>query len=319
MGNCGLQALAKAATITQPLDAHHFAYILGPYINAAGRIADASLGAKLLCCNSTEQAETWALSLRETNRQRQQLELAEQTSLIFALHNKYEGKELAPALVEMGDWHIGLVGLLAGRLKDRYMRPVIVFSKKPDGTAVGSARSVRGIDIGALIERAVAAGLVLKGGGHAMAAGLNIKQEKLETFANWLCQQITKTIGQFHSQPILKIVSLISARGAGEDLCKEIEKAGPYGAGNPKPIFALRAHKIAYVKPMGTAHLTLSLEDNSRAKLKAVAFNAIDTPLGQFLLNNLGNDVHIAGNLQLNSYRNVTSPQLTIIDAAPIL
>lgn len=317
LSNVGIKALAKAAMLVEPLNAYHFSYILGPSINAAGRIADASLGAQLLCCNSAQQAEEWALSLRETNKQRQQLETEAQTSLIFALHNKYEGRELAPALIEMGDWHAGLVGLLAGRLKDKYLRPVIILSKKPDGTAVGSARSIRGVDIGALIAQAVEAGLLLRGGGHAMAAGLTIEQDKLEAFSTWLCQQISEKIGQFHTQPILKITSLISARGATEELCREIEKAGPYGAGNMQPIFALRAHKIVYIKPMGSAHLTLTLQDNSEAKLKAIAFNVIDGPLGQFLLNNLGNNIHIAGNLRLNSYRNFSSPQLNIIDAAP--
>lgn len=314
--NCGMAALAKVAQINEPLTTYHFGYVLGPYINAAGRIADSNLGAQLLCCDEPGKAEELARALQHTNMQRQKMEKIELENIIFSLQSKFETEKLAEIIVEIGDWHAGIVGLLAGRLKDKYMRPAIILSKKPDGTAVGSARSIRGVDIGDLINRAAQLGLVIKGGGHAMAAGLTIEQGKLAEFANWICYEIRTKIGQFYEKPIVKVEAAISARGANAALCAELEKAGPYGAGNPQPVLALVAHKITHIRPMGEKHLSLTLQDRSGANLKAVAFNILGPPLGQFLLDNLGNQLHLVGHLRLNHYRNMRFAQFTIIDAA---
>lgn len=327
--NCGIQALAKIAKINEPLSTYHFGYVLGPYINAAGRIDDSSLGVKLLCCDNIKEAEVAALHLQAINKQRQEMERSELDNLVFALHSKFEKQDLAPAIVEMGEWHAGIVGLLAGRLKDRYKRPVIILTKKPNvtaagsavgavATAVGSARAIKGIDIGDLINRGVAQGLVLKGGGHAMAAGLTIEQDKVPAFTTWLCEEIRMKCGEFYEREVLKIDAAISARGANELLCAEIEKAGPYGAGNHRPVFVLSAHKISFTRNIGEKHMAVSLQDNSGYKLKAVAFNVVDSPLGNFLQENVGNAVHVAGYLSLHSYRNTRYAQLTIIDAAAI-
>lgn len=313
--NKGLATLIETLDLAEPFNTYNMAYIIGPHINAAGRIDNANIGVQLLCSQNIAEARELSKTLAAVNIKRRTIEQENLENIIFKLHTKYENTKLPSVIVEIGDWHQGIVGLLASRLKDKYMRPAIILSKQNDEYAVGSARSVSSIDIGNLIQKAVAENLVEKGGGHAMAAGLTIKQSKLDNLIEWLNIQISKKIGELYETSTLKIESIINAEALTVDLYNEIEKAGPYGAGNPRPLILVNRAFIKFYKIVGEKHIAITLSSDTGIK-KAIAFRAVGTALENFLQNNLNKYCDLVGYLNLNYYRNTINPQLQIIDAA---
>jgi len=319
MHNPGLAALVKIARIGEPLNAFHLGFILGPRINAGGRIGNSALGAELLSCDDRARAEAVALQLDALNRERQEMETLQleeaETQIIATL----EAETLPAALVVASkDWHPGIVGLIASRLKERLNRPAVAITIRADGTATGSARSVAGVDIGRLVSMAVAEGLLTKGGGHSMAAGLTISPQKIALFQQWLPEQIKQNCDRLDSRETLLIDGALSAGGMTEQLFHILEKAGPYGAGHEAPLLALPAHKLLDVREVGRGHISVTLSDVNGKRLKAVAFRAAGTPLGDFLVNNRMNSIHLVGNLSINYWNGTATPQLRIIDAAAV-
>ncbi|UXN05368.1 single-stranded-DNA-specific exonuclease RecJ [Bartonella sp. HY761] len=319
MNNVGFAALAKAARIGEPLNTFHLGFLIGPRINAGGRIGNSALGSILLGTDNGDQATKIALELEGLNSERQALEAVQleeaEAQVLFELSQ--QTTEPSVIVVASPDWHPGIVGLLASRLKERYQRPAIALAIKPDGSATGSARSITGFDVGDLIRRAVEEGLIEKGGGHIMAAGLTINASKINDFRIWCNAEANKRVLTLRQSATLAIDGAISASGATNDFIKLLEKAGPFGAGNDQPIFAIPSHCLVDVREVGKGHVAVTLANAEGRKLKGIAFRSASSDLGTFLLANRGNYIHMVGNLSLNYWNGSYSPQIRIIDAAP--
>ncbi|UXM94402.1 single-stranded-DNA-specific exonuclease RecJ [Bartonella sp. HY329] len=319
MNNIGFAALAKAARIGEPLNTFHLGFLIGPRINAGGRIGNSALGSILLGTDNGDQATKIALELEGLNSERQALEAVQleeaEAQVLFELSQ--QTTEPSVIVVASPDWHPGIVGLLASRLKERYQRPAIALAIKPDGSATGSARSITGFDVGDLIRRAVEEGLIEKGGGHIMAAGLTINASKINDFRIWCNAEANKRVLTLRQSATLAIDGAISASGATNDFIKLLEKAGPFGAGNDQPIFAIPSHCLVDVREVGKGHVAVTLANAEGRKLKGIAFRSASSDLGTFLLANRGNYIHMVGNLSLNYWNGSYSPQIRIIDAAP--
>ncbi|RCL01742.1 MAG: single-stranded-DNA-specific exonuclease [Candidatus Tokpelaia sp. JSC085] len=319
MHNTGLTALAMAARIGAPLNTFHLGYILGPRLNAGGRIGhDPSLGAQLLTCDDQAQAAKIAEQLDDLNRMRQVMEAQQLEEAEMQITRKFAKKELFPGIVVVsGNWHPGIIGLIAARLKETLNQPILVIAVKADGMGVGSARSIPGIDIGAIITRAVTEGLLEKGGGHAMAAGFTVRIDKIEELRLWLEEKIDFFKNLQQNQHTLLIDGVVSAGGITAQLITTLERAGPYGAGHDAPIFVVPALKLVDVREVGKEHISIYLKNTiDGTHLRGIAFRALGTQLGNFLFANRMNTIHLAGNLFLNYWKNRITPQIRIIDAA---
>ena len=317
MANPGLAALTRASRIGEPLNTFHLAFLLGPRINAGGRIGDAALGARLLATDDSVEAEAIAETLDRLNQERQAMEqemLAEAKAEADAELAAGDGPAV---LVTASDrWHPGIVGLIAARLKEHTRRPVFAISFNANGVGTGSGRSISGFDLGHLVRDASAAGLLVKGGGHAMAAGITVEREKLGALRAFFEEQAGDAVSKLREEDALHIDAALSADGATFELCDALEKAGPFGAGHPAPMLALPRHRIVDVRTVGTGHVRVELVSDAGGRLSAIAFRAADSDLGRFLLGRRGKVVHIAGNLATNHWNGAQQIQFRIIDAA---
>ncbi|KPL56165.1 single-stranded-DNA-specific exonuclease RecJ [Prosthecomicrobium hirschii] len=312
--NVGLAALATVARLNGPIAASHLGYLIGPRINAGGRIGNAALGAELLATEDPVAAERLAVELDRLNRERQVIETA---MLEEAMAEVDAMGEPGPVIVTASEtWHPGVVGLIASRLKERWRRPAfaIAFDRGPVGT--GSGRSIGGVDLGAAVRSAVAAGLLVKGGGHAMAAGLTIERDRLEAFRAHVEARVAAAVADSLAVSDLVLDGVLSASGATVDFVEMVEKAGPYGAGHPEPVFALAAHRVTYVETVGQGHVRASLAAGDGSTLKAMAFRAASEPLGRALLEARGRMVHVAGSLSLDHWQGDARVQLRVLDVA---
>ncbi len=315
--NKGLAALARLARLGGPARPYHLGFVLGPRINAGGRIGDAALGAKILSSEDEAVAEQIAVQLEQLNRERQAGEkimleqaVAEADAEIGA------GPGPAVLITESTEWHPGIVGLIASRLKERYRRPAIAIAFDGRGTGTGSGRSISGIDLGAAVRAAKEAGHLEKGGGHAMAAGITVRRDKLGELRAFFEEQLSERVTAMHAVDELAIDGALAAGAASFELVELLEKAGPYGAGHPEPVFAFPRHTIRYAEPVGADHLRLTLASADGARLQAIAFRVADTPLGKLLMESRGGQLHLAGSLEINLWRGQRQLQLRVIDAA---
>ncbi|WP_375666470.1 single-stranded-DNA-specific exonuclease RecJ [Bartonella sp. TT121SHDZB] len=320
MHNLGITALTKVARIGEPLNSFHLGFFLGPRINAGGRIGDQALGARLLSCENKDEADRIAEQLDRLNQERQEMEniqLAQAESYISSL---YQDQEIPLSLViSHKEWHPGIIGILASRLKERFFCPVFAIALKEDGNGVGSGRSINGIDLGALVREAVTLNLLEKGGGHSMAAGITIQSTKIEIFRKWLEEKVSLMVSQLRAKKSLSIDGSLSASGVNEALFELLEKAGPFGAGNTTPVFVLPSHRLVNLSEVGKGHLRLIVSNIEGKKLQGIAFRAVGTSLGDFLFENIGEMIHLAGHLSLNYWNGTINPQLRVIDAAAVV
>ncbi|WP_375630115.1 MULTISPECIES: single-stranded-DNA-specific exonuclease RecJ [unclassified Bartonella] len=320
MHNLGITALTKVARIGEPLNSFHLGFLLGPRINAGGRIGDQALGARLLSCENKDEADRIAEQLDRLNQERQEMEniqLAQAESYITSL---YQDQEIPLSLViSHKEWHPGIIGILASRLKERFFCPVFAIALKEDGNGVGSGRSINGIDLGALVREAVILNLLEKGGGHSMAAGITIQSTKIEIFRKWLEEKVSLMVSQLRAKKSLSIDGSLSASGVNEALFELLEKAGPFGAGNATPVFVLPSHRLVNLSEVGKGHLRLIVSNVEGKKLQGIAFRAVGTSLGDFLFENIGEMIHLAGHLSLNYWNGTINPQLRVIDAAAVV
>ncbi|RYE08399.1 MAG: single-stranded-DNA-specific exonuclease RecJ [Hyphomicrobiales bacterium] len=317
--NRGIGALALAARVTGPLNPYHLGFLVGPRINAGGRIGDASMGTRLLTIDDEHEALVIAARLNELNIERQKIELAALDEATRAAETEIGSGEGPPVLVlASANWHPGIIGIVAGRLRERFERPSFVFALQPDGTGIGSGRSMPGVDLGHAVIAAVDNGLITRGGGHAMAAGATLKPGQIGPFRAHLEQALAGQVGTARAATALKIDAALSARGATVDMVADVDRAGPFGAGNPQPVFAFPGHTPKFAEVVGEAgHVRFQLTSPDGARLKAIAFRAAATPIGQALLG-AGNDsrLHIAGNLSLDHYQGRAEVQLRVADVA---
>lgn len=321
LGNVGLSALARVSRVDGPLEPYHLGFLLGPRINAGGRIGDAGLGARLLTMSDAFEADEVAQRLDVLNAERQALEkamLEEADAQAFAevgVDDTVEGGA-SVLITSSSDWHPGVLGIVASRLKDRYRRPSFALAFDASGKGTGSGRSMNGVDLGKAVRLAVEEGLLLKGGGHAMAAGLTVEREKLGDLRIFFEEMLKEDVAKARALRSITIDGALTARGASLPLMAEIDRAGPYGPGHPSPIFAFPSHRITYANVVGKGHVKLSLKAGDGASLNAIAFRVADEPLGKALLENKQKPMHLVGHLSKNSWQGRVTPQLRVIDAA---
>ena len=313
--NAGMHALAGVGGITAPIDAYHLGFVLGPRVNAGGRGGAADLGARLLATDDPEVAGELAQRLDAHNRDRRDIEARVLTAAIETADTVPQ----SPALVFVAGegWHPGVIGIVAARLKERYERPACVVAIE-DGVGKGSGRSMPGRPLGPAVIAARQAGLLINGGGHAMAAGFTVAAEHIDALREFLAGRLGDGADRAPPVPELAIDGALSAGGASAGLIAHLDALAPYGAANPEPRFAFSGLRVVHAEPVGTGHLRCVLADPlGPGRLNAIAFRVIDTPLGRFLAGTRGRAVHIAGQLRRDAWRGGDAVQLTIDDAAP--
>jgi single-stranded-DNA-specific exonuclease len=313
----GLTALMDAARLTGPPECWHLGFLLGPRINAGGRIGRADLGVRLLLEEDTSEAGAMAAELDRLNRERQVIEqqtVAEaEAEAMAALGIEEKG---AVVVAAGHGWHPGVVGLVAARLKERFGRPAFAIALEPGGIGTGSGRSIPGVDLGAAVRHAVSSGLLMKGGGHAMAAGVTIAPDRLAPFRAYLEEALHVAVEKARHEDSLLIDGAVSAMGASVAMLTDIARAGPFGAGHPEPVFALPSHTIAYAEEVGQAHVRARLRAGDGAMLDAIAFRAAGKPLGNALIANRGRPVHVAGTLAIDRWNGQERVQFRVMDVA---
>lgn len=314
----GLAALLDVAGLDGPVQPWHLGFLLGPRINAGGRIGDAGLGARLLMTEDEVEARMIAAELNRLNQERQEIEKrAVEEAVSQADHALMGTPELAVLLASSPDWHPGIVGLVAARLKERFRRPAFALAVNGEGGATGSGRSVAGVDLGRAVREAVEAGLALKGGGHAMAAGITLGAGQAEGFHAFLAERLAPEVAVAREGEALLIDAALSAGGANPRLLAEIDKAGPFGAGCPEPAFVFPSHRLVDVMEIGSGgHIRIKLRSGDGATIGGIAFRAAQEPLGQGLIAARGETVHLAANLTLNRWGGNETAELRILDLA---
>lgn len=321
-GNTGLTALGDAAGLTQAPTPYHLGFILGPRINAGGRIGEAALGAKLLSTSDPIEAARIAELLDRLNKERKSIETAALEEAMAIAEQQVEADpNRAIVIVGSEAWHKGIVGLVASRLVERFRRPacVLAWDKSGDGKpgdGTGSLRSVAGVDLGAAVRAAVAEGLLIKGGGHAMAAGLTVKREKLAALDKFLSAEMIDAASGARTAAALEIDAALMASGATADVVHLLDRAGPYGQGNVQPRFVFPAHRVKFAKVVGDAHVRAVLEGGDGGRLEAIAFRAAGQPLGDVLLGAGGLPLHVAGHLRRDTWGGREKIELQIDDVA---
>jgi len=310
----GLVALGDVARLDTAPSSYHLGFVLGPRVNAGGRVGRADLGARLLACDDPAEAASLAEKLDELNTERRDVESAVRA----AAFDQAEARGLdAPLVWAAGEgWHPGVVGIVASRLKEAANRPAIVIGFDGD-EGKGSGRSVSGVDLGQAIQRLAAEGLLLKGGGHKMAAGLTVGRDKLEAAMERLSDLLARQDAGRTGPADLALDGLLMPGAATPELVDQIEQAGPFGAGAPGPRYAFPDMGITFAKRVGDSHLKLRFGDGTGPTLDAIAFGAYDTPLGQALDQHGGQRFHLAGRLDINTWGGRRTVQLRLEDAAP--
>ncbi|MFT4181804.1 MAG: single-stranded-DNA-specific exonuclease RecJ [Rhizobium sp.] len=316
-GNPGLAALFRKAGLGGPVTPYHFGFLIGPRINAGGRIGDAALGARLLTLDDAGEAEAIAEKLDELNRERQVMEAAMlQEAEAEALAEYGNGDGASVIITARENWHPGIVGLIASRLKDKFRRPAFAIAFDPTGKGTGSGRSINGFDMGRMVRAAVDAGLLVKGGGHAMAAGLTVERGNLGKLRAFFSEKAEKQVAGLVANETLKIDGALGASGATLELIDQLETAGPYGSGHPQPIFALPSHRLRDSRLVGQSHIKVTLESQDGGRLDGIAFRAAETPLGELLMSSRGAQLHVAGTLGADHWQGSRRVQLRVTDAA---
>jgi single-stranded-DNA-specific exonuclease len=309
----GLSALAGVANALGPFTPYHLGFVFGPRINAGGRVGRSSLGVDLLTARDAVKAGEFAELLDLHNKERQTIE----KKILDQAMAMAETQANAPFLLVAGEgWHPGVVGIVAGRLKERFAKPAFVAGFE-GGMGRGSARSIPGIDVGAIIRAAAEAKVIEYGGGHAMAAGFSLMAGQLDGFSRFISESFSGAGPALAAATDLHLDAVSSPAGANAALAAEIAAAGPFGAGNPEPLLVLPDVRVAFADIVGGAHVKLRLAGGDAALLDAIAFRAVGTPLGDGLLAARGKPLHVAGRLRQDDWNGRVRIQLEIEDAAP--
>lgn len=309
-GNVGLSALARAADVFDSFDTYAAGYVIGPRVNAGGRVGRSDVGARLLSSFDEKEVVGWAEQLNHWNNERRAIEadvLAQAELMVF--------EDDAPlTFVASADWHPGVIGIVASRLKDKFHRPAIVIALE-DGIGKGSGRSVGNIDLGANVIAARQAGLLINGGGHKMAAGLTVAEENLNELRAFLMERIGRQLATEPFVPTLSLDGLLAPSGITLDFLEQLQRLAPFGTGNAEPRFALADVKIVKADVVGERHVKI-VATQGTGRIEGIAFRAMESTLGAGLLSRLGQNCHLAGRLKLNEWQGRQSVQLVIDDAA---
>ena len=311
-GNIGIKALMDISGVAESPSAFHLGYVLGPRINAGGRVGDAFLGNQLLCSHSETEAASIASKLNEFNTQRKDIEN-------YVLTEAIEMIEKAPsdypiAFVAGKNWHQGVVGIVAGKLKERYNLPSFVMSIEEDEVK-GSARSIPLVDLGALIISAKEKGILTKGGGHTMAAGYSLNEDKIEEFRKFVGEYVKTKLGNETITPVLEYDAAISLSGATFDLAESLSLLEPFGAGNSEPKLVIKNVRFKKAGIIGSGHVRCFLSSDFGDSLKAIAFRAADNELGTVMLNAHNEVFDVLGTLRRDTWMGKSNVQFIIEDA----
>jgi single-stranded-DNA-specific exonuclease len=315
--HAGTTALMDVARLAGPPEPWHLGFLLGPRINAGGRIGRADLGVRLLLEEDPIEAARIAAELDRLNRERQQIEqttLAQaEAEALVALGLEDKG---AVVVTAAEGWHPGVVGLVAARLKERYGRPAFAIALEPGGIGTGSGRSISGVDLGRTVRRAVQEGLLLKGGGHAMAAGVTLKKDALGAFRAFLEEALAAPVELARRDVALPVDGAVSAGGFNFSLADMLSRAGPYGAGNAEPLLALPGHTLVHADLVGDSHVRARFRSADEKFVNAIAFRAVGQPLGRALLDNRGRMLHAAGHIAVDRWQGEERVQMRLVDVA---
>ena len=313
--NPGLAALADVSRLEETLDAWHLGFLLGPRVNAGGRVGEAGLGVKLLTTVDRDEATGIAVRLDEYNTERREIEAAVLDAAMAQAEQQADAG--APLIVAVSEgWHPGVIGIVAGRIKETFNRPACVVSIE-NGLGKGSGRSVRGIDLGPAVIAAHQAGHLVNGGGHAMAAGFTVAEECLDDFRRFLTEHVENQLSGAVLAADIGIDGAFSPEGATVELIESLNDAGPFGASNPRPRFVLPSVAPVNARVVGTDHVSCFLAaPEGGVRLKAIAFRTAGTPVGDALLNARGGALHVAGHLNIDTWQGDRRPQLIIEDVA---
>ncbi|WOR15629.1 single-stranded-DNA-specific exonuclease RecJ [Hyphomonas sp. FCG-A18] len=315
--NTGLRALADVAGIGTIETVYHATFVLGPRLNAGGRVGDPWLAAKLLATDDRSEALALAERLHGLNDERKAVENAILEQASVEAQKTLDANPDAGVLIAAGEgWHPGVIGIVAGRLKDRFHLPAIVigWGEGLGPVAKGSARSVHGVNIGDAIAAAAKDGVILSGGGHAMAGGLSLEPEQLPALRDWMDAHMAEFAQERAAAKELTIDALLATSQVRPDLYDAIGTLGPFGQGAPEPIFALKDVEITHTRPIGENHLKLTVED-AGGRVEALVWRCMGTPLGDALMQR--GRVHLAGKLKDNEWNGRRTAQFDVIDAAP--
>ena len=313
--NLGIKSLVNKASITEPVTSYHLGYLLGPRINAGGRVGDSSLGSKLLCAKNDIEANKLAEDLDNFNMQRKEVEAYVLLQAIEILEG--QPQKYPMAFVYGKDWHQGVVGIVAGKLKERYNLPAFVMSIEEDEVK-GSARSIPGLDLGALIMAAKEKGLLTKGGGHTMAAGFSLSEEKIEDFKEFVGSYIKNSLKNDGIAPILDVDATINISAANVELLDNLQLLEPYGAGNQEPKLMISNAILTRADIVGAGHIRCSLSSLGSENLKAMAFRCADSEMGKALINGKGKIFNFVGVLRRDNWQGRNQAQFIIDDAMEV-
>lgn len=320
--NPGIAALADIAKLDAKPEAWHCGFFLGPRVNAGGRVGDPDLGMKLLSTEDPVEARMLAKRLDELNTERRAIEAQVQEEAVAQILEAGEPKGVAFAVG--ANWHAGVIGIVASRLKERFDLPAIVLAVE-NGIAKASGRSVKGLDLGAAVIAARQAGLLINGGGHAMAAGFTVEEAKIPALRDFLQERIARDLAASAVEPSLSVDGALLPKACTVELAQQIQALGPFGAGNPEPRFWLPAVKIAKIDVLGGAHVRMFVTGDllgagtkagGGGQLKAMAFRVAEQDLGKALLAAQGRTVALAGRLRASEWMGKWSAELQVDDAA---
>ena len=312
--NIGLSALAEAARLVKPPSCRDLGFALGPRINAGGRVGKSDLGVRLLTSTDPEEARTIAAELDRLNEERRAIEM-QVCEQALEQADKLNG---APVITVMGArWHPGVIGIVAGRVKERFGRPAIVIAETEDGTGKGSGRSISGVDLGAAVLAAKDSGLLVAGGGHAMAAGLTLAPGGLDAFRDFISERLASDVERSIDGRALMLDAILAPRGVAGDLCDALDAAGPYGAGWPAPRVAAGPARLLRTGIVGDGHVRgLACGDDGKS-FKWIAFRSAETELGQALLSSPGDKRWwLAGTIKRDEWNGGNAAEMHLEDAA---
>lgn len=309
----GLVALADAARLDRAPAAYHLGFVFGPRVNAGGRVGAADLGARLLATDDPAEAARLAQRLEALNAERRAIEAAVLEEATAQAEARGADGPLVWAAGE--GWHPGVVGIVAARLKEAFGRPAVVIGLAGD-EGKGSGRSVEGVDLGHAVQKASAEGLLVKGGGHRMAAGLTVRRDRLAEAMARIAGLLARQGAGAEGPRDLRLDGVLMPSACVPDLVEALEAAGPFGAAAPAPRFALPSVLVHDARRVGAAHLRLSVSDGAGARLDAICFRAFEGPLGAVLEARAGCRMHLAGRIETNHWQGRTRVQLKLDDAA---
>jgi single-stranded-DNA-specific exonuclease len=313
----GHTALMDVSRLNGPPEAWHLGFMLGPRVNAGGRIGRADLGVRLLLEADVSEAARIAAELDRLNSERRVIEQAAEAQAEAEALASLGLEDKGSVIVTASEgWHPGVVGLVAARLKEKFARPAFAIALEPGGIGTGSGRSIGGVDLGKAVRQAVVDGVLIKGGGHAMAAGVTLRKEKLAEFRAYMENALAHDVAQSRHVNELFIDGALTARGATPELVATLNRAGPFGSGNPEPVLALPSHQLVFADEIGQAHLRVRFKAGDGAVVNGVAFRAIGQKLGNALIAQRGQVLHVAGSLAVDRYQGVERVQLRVLDIA---